>query len=319
MLTRRFRLTLALVASVPALISLGNVTASASIPDANGVIHACYNRFTGITRLIDTESKPPQTCFASLGEVPLSWSVKGPEGPRGVTGATGPTGPQGPAGAKGSTGERGPTGQPGPTGQAGPSGVTGATGATGPQGATGATGSTGETGPTGQAGATGATGANGVTGPAGTGGERGTTGEPGPTGPSGPQGTTGSTGPSGPQGATGPQGMPGPEWVVSGIVTPGGTFEVLNEDPGTSVVVTHGTEPGEYELVAHGLGTDCPLPMLTSTFQGSYDVEFENASCGGGFIEATIRTSDGQDHDWLFTIIGTDPPGAPTPVHTIGG
>jgi hypothetical protein len=103
----------------------------ASIPDASGVIHGCYNTSLahgnplGALRVIDT-AKPNGNCAS--WEAPLNWSAKG------VTGATGPTG------------ARGPTG---PTGPKGPTGAKGSTGPTGPKGPTGAKGSTGPTGPAG--------------------------------------------------------------------------------------------------------------------------------------------------------------------------
>lgn len=71
----------------------------ASIPDASGVIHGCYNTSlahgspTGALRVIDT-AKPNGTCAS--WEAPLDWNQTGPTG---VTGATGPTGPTGPSGS----------------------------------------------------------------------------------------------------------------------------------------------------------------------------------------------------------------------------
>jgi hypothetical protein len=101
----------------------------ASIPDANGVIHGCYNTSlahsnpTGALRVIDT-AKPNGNCAS--WETPLNWG-------QGGTGATGTSGPTGPTGATG------------PTGRTGPKGATGASGPTGPKGATGAKGPTGPT------------------------------------------------------------------------------------------------------------------------------------------------------------------------------
>ena len=70
----------------------------ASIPDAGGVIHGCYNTSlahgspTGALRVIDT-AKTNGNCAS--WEAPLTWNQTGP------TGATGPTGPTGPTGATG--------------------------------------------------------------------------------------------------------------------------------------------------------------------------------------------------------------------------
>jgi hypothetical protein len=66
-------------------IAVGGI-AYASIPDANGVIHGCYNTDTGALRVFG-KSKDFQQCNA--GEKALDWSQTGPTG---ATGATGPTG-----------------------------------------------------------------------------------------------------------------------------------------------------------------------------------------------------------------------------------
>ncbi len=115
----------------------------ASIPDANGVIHGCFNTSlahgnpTGGLRVIDT-AKPNGRCAS--WEAPLNWNQTGPTGARGATGMTGSrgaTGPTGSSGAKGATGAEGPTGSRGPTGS---TGTTGSAGTSGPTGATGPTG-----------------------------------------------------------------------------------------------------------------------------------------------------------------------------------
>ena|SRR5579859_5606787 len=97
---RRVLLAVAVGAAV-----FGIATAvQASIPDANGVIHACYNTSlahgnpTGALRVIDT-SAPNGRCAS--WEAPLTWSQRGTTG---ATGATGSTGPSGPSGARGPTG-----------------------------------------------------------------------------------------------------------------------------------------------------------------------------------------------------------------------
>lgn len=104
----------------------------AGIPDADGVIHGCYNTSlargnpTGALRVTDP-SKPNGNCAS--WEAALNWSQTGPTGatgPTGQTGASGPTGPKGSTGPKGATGARGATGSKGATG---PKGATGATGA----------------------------------------------------------------------------------------------------------------------------------------------------------------------------------------------
>jgi len=106
----------------------------ASIPDASGVIHGCYNASlahgspTGALRVVDT-SKPGGVCAS--WEVSLNWNANGVTGAKGATGARGPTGPKGPTGAKGPTGVQGSTGATGATGAAGPTGANGPSAFTG--------------------------------------------------------------------------------------------------------------------------------------------------------------------------------------------
>ena len=195
--------------AVPAAI------AYATVPDGNGVFHACVKR-DGSIRMIDPDANRPRRADCHGDETEVSWNQgggtptggAGPAGPVGATGATGATGAQGPAGAKGATGPAGATGAVGATGAAG------AAGATGPQGATGARGAAGDDGATG---ATGAAGADGATGPAGA------TGATGPAGASGYQqvSMTGSAGP----GATfsGTLACPTGKVAVGGGVTTGST------------------------------------------------------------------------------------------------
>src|SRR5262249_11915028 len=77
------------LAIVGALAAAGGI-AYATIPDASGVIHACYNKTgQGTLRVLDTDKA--QTC--SNSEASLSWSQTGPQGVQGLTGPTGPTGP----------------------------------------------------------------------------------------------------------------------------------------------------------------------------------------------------------------------------------
>jgi hypothetical protein len=75
---------------------IGLGVASASIPDGNGVIHACYkaqaNGKSTPLGVIDT-ALPGGQCPS--GQTELTWNRTGPRGPQG---ATGPAGPQGPPG-----------------------------------------------------------------------------------------------------------------------------------------------------------------------------------------------------------------------------
>lgn len=75
--------------------------AFAAVPDAAGVIHACYRSSGGLAngtlRVIDSENG--DTC--NTGETAISWNQTGPQGPVGATGPQGPQGPTGPAGTGG--------------------------------------------------------------------------------------------------------------------------------------------------------------------------------------------------------------------------
>lgn len=102
--------------------------AVASVPDSNGVIHACYavqangepaitqstTSTTPMFRIIDPGGGAGQTCSTSAAGAPapekeIDWNQSGPAGP---------TGPQGPAGQNGQNGQNGQTGPPGQTGPA---------------------------------------------------------------------------------------------------------------------------------------------------------------------------------------------------------
>lgn len=158
-ISRKLGLTLAL-AAIFLLVGGGIAFADGAIPDANGVIHGCYQNQAGLLRIVFST-----TCRHD--ETAISWNQTGPQGPAGPQGATGPQGP------KGDTGPQGPQGATGPQG---PKGDTGATGATGAQGPKGDTGAVGPQGPKGDA------------GPAGPQGPQGDTGPQGPQGPQGPAG-----------------------------------------------------------------------------------------------------------------------------------
>jgi hypothetical protein len=160
----RERMTYANVASTVAVclaLSGGVAYATGTIPSADGKINGCYERTTGLLRVIASGG----TC--TKYETPIAWSQTGPKGD---AGATGPVGPAGPEGAKGETGPKGDTGA---DGAPGPKGDTGADGAPGPKGDTGADGAPGPKGDTG---------ADGAPGP------KGDKGDPGPAGPQGPAG-----------------------------------------------------------------------------------------------------------------------------------
>jgi hypothetical protein len=70
---RRYILAGALIGAM-AMAALGSI-AWAAIPDADGVIHACYKQSNGALRVIDA---PAEVCDAS--ESPLNWSQSGLSG-----------------------------------------------------------------------------------------------------------------------------------------------------------------------------------------------------------------------------------------------
>jgi hypothetical protein len=84
---------LLLAAAVAALLALVGGVAYATIPDSEGVVHACYSKSGGGLRVIDATVVG---CKAS--ETSLTWNQQGPAGPEGPAGQIGPPGPAGPPG-----------------------------------------------------------------------------------------------------------------------------------------------------------------------------------------------------------------------------
>ena len=80
------RNVVAYLALVAALAAAGGVAYS-SIPDAQGVIHGCYDS-TGALRVIDTDGSG----ICRGGETALDWNQQGQPGPTGHTGPAGPPG-----------------------------------------------------------------------------------------------------------------------------------------------------------------------------------------------------------------------------------
>jgi hypothetical protein len=83
--------------------------AYATIPDSNGVFHACVKEGNGAVRLIDP-SAPGKAGRCKHKEAAVSWNQVGPTGPTGAAGSTGATGATGPQGATGATGATGLSG-----------------------------------------------------------------------------------------------------------------------------------------------------------------------------------------------------------------
>jgi Collagen triple helix repeat (20 copies) len=141
--TRGLHLVLAGGAFLAVCAGIASAT-STTIPDANGVIHACYrvseDDRKGEVRIV-TEAA---VCRAS--ETSIQWNQVGRQG---LQGPAGPQGLQGPQGAKGDKGDTGAQGVQGLQGQQGPQGERGLAGPAGPKGDTGAQGAQGPAGPAG--------------------------------------------------------------------------------------------------------------------------------------------------------------------------
>ena len=94
---------------VAAVVLTGAGVASASVPDAGGVITTCYNKASGNVRIIDAA----KSTSCKRAEKSLSWNQSGQPGARGEQGNPGSPGPQGPTGPQGPPGADGPQGPPG--------------------------------------------------------------------------------------------------------------------------------------------------------------------------------------------------------------
>lgn len=98
----RYRALLAvLVLAAGAAIAAGvaRSTGTGPIPDAQGVIHACYKKPIGEAKIVYSAAN------CTSGQVPIQWSQAG--------GGQGPKGDPGPQGPQGETGPQGPVGPPG--------------------------------------------------------------------------------------------------------------------------------------------------------------------------------------------------------------
>jgi hypothetical protein len=157
--------------------------AFATIPGSDGVINGCYEKRTGILRVIDAEAGKRCLSF----ETAISWNQGGTAGPQGPMGDKGPTGDQGPQGEPGVAGDKGPAGDTGPIGDPG---------AVGEKGPLGDPGVAGDQGPIGDEGPPGDQGPIGDKGPQGDPGGKGPAGDKGPIGDKGPQGDQGSPNPN---------------------------------------------------------------------------------------------------------------------------
>lgn len=87
---------------------VGLAIATAAIPDAAGVITACYNASAaGNSGMSALMIKDTANGGCPKGDVALTWNQRGPQGaqgPQGLPGVQGPQGVQGPAGPAGAAG-----------------------------------------------------------------------------------------------------------------------------------------------------------------------------------------------------------------------
>jgi len=96
----------ALVLAATAATAVAAGAGYAAIPSSNGAVNGCYERITGILRVIDKDAGKSCKSF----ETAIAWSVQGPAGPAGAIG---------PKGETGARGERGEPGTPAPNYSAG--------------------------------------------------------------------------------------------------------------------------------------------------------------------------------------------------------
>jgi hypothetical protein len=222
---RRWR-RVAIMGTAPTVVVLGAGLAYAAIPHSGtGVINGCYEKRTGILRVINAEAG--KTCLNF--ETPISWNQRGPAGPPGPKGEKGDPGAQGAEGPKGEKGDPGAQGAQGPPGE---KGDPGAQGAEGPKGEKGDPGAQGAQGPPGEKGDAGAQGARGEPGPQGEPGPRGERGETGATGPPGPQGPSGASTNYTTRWAQAPSGWARVSCQLDEKVTGGGGAPLGSSNPG---------------------------------------------------------------------------------------
>ena len=87
--TRRRSIAVAVIAAAAlAVAGIGYAT----IPDSTGVVHGCFQKASGMLRVIDTGAG--QTCRSD--ETTLTWNQTGLQGPQGPPGPPGPRGGLGP-------------------------------------------------------------------------------------------------------------------------------------------------------------------------------------------------------------------------------
>jgi hypothetical protein len=80
---------LALAVLAAAAAGIARSTGTELIPDANGVIHACYKKPIGDVKIVRSAAD------CGPGHAPIEWSQAGPQGPKGDPGPPGPAGASG--------------------------------------------------------------------------------------------------------------------------------------------------------------------------------------------------------------------------------
>src|SRR4051794_36966679 len=99
---RRLRSRAATVGAAALLaLPFAAAAADAAVPDGQGAIHGCYEKTTGILRVIDPSSSNRARNQCLSAELAVTWNQAGPAGAPGLAGAQGLAGPAGPAGAEG--------------------------------------------------------------------------------------------------------------------------------------------------------------------------------------------------------------------------
>src|SRR5687767_14310632 len=95
----------ATVLAVIAIVVATSGVSRATVPDSEGLIHACVTPQTGEMRILDPDTIPP---LCKTGQYLLTWNAAGREGDEGDEGPRGGRGKPGDEGESGEGGETGP-------------------------------------------------------------------------------------------------------------------------------------------------------------------------------------------------------------------
>jgi hypothetical protein len=95
--------------------------------------------------------------------------------------------------------------------------------------------------------------------------------------------------------------------VITAVVTPEGTFQVLNLPPGASLTITRNS-PGVHRVQVSGLGNACPLPSAIAFSPVTMWLGF--GSCNHGALDITVNTGNGAEAIFMLTVIGHTNPAA---------